>query len=249
VVAQAPAEQVPLLTVQDVREKWEYIKRRVRSKSAKDGSLVQALLNDYTVLAIEGTREQPVVVLRAGAEFHFKQLQNNDERRKIIEWALKVELQQECRVKLVSPSHVGPSMTIPPPSSDGSGGSSLFSSMLAMPRSSAFQERPPAEKPPSARSYPASQSEAVVSPSVALAPARDVQKLASTPQARSTSSPSAPPLARTHVVRENTTEGTIRAEESRVNHQTRVEQHAKGDPVVQEVLRLFKAEIKEIRSK
>ena len=110
-------------------------------------------------------------------------------------------------------------------------------------------ERPVAEKPPSARSYPASQSEAVAPPVVIPTPAQDVQKLASAPQARPVSSPPAVPLARTHVVRENTTGGTMRAEESRVNYQTRVEQHAKGDPVVQEVLRLFKAEIKEIRSK
>jgi len=211
--------------------------------------MIQALLNYYTIVGIEGTRELPMVVLLAGAEFHFKQLQNNDERRKVIEWALKTELQQECRVKLVPPGHIGPSMTIPPPSSDGNSGSSLFSSMLAMPRSSAFQERPLAEKPSSNRSYPASQSEVVMPSSVVPAPVQDVQKLASAPPAHPVSAPSSAPLARMHAVRENTTGGTMRAEESRVNHQARVEQHAKGDPVVQEALRLFKAEIKEIRSK
>jgi hypothetical protein len=247
--------------VQDVKEKWEYIKRRVRSKSMKDGPLIQALLNDYTILTIEGSQDLPVIVLRAGADFHFKQLQNNEERRKVIEWAMKVELQQECRVKLVPPGHLGSSMAIPPPPkpSDGGVGSALYSSMLAMPRRSAFQERPLSEKLSPSLSLPTPQAEALVRSTPILAPAQDMQTVAPTlaqdmPLPVSTSARSTPPspslpLARIRTVRENTTGGKMHADVSHGNYQARIEQQAKGDPVVQEVVRLFKAEIKEIRPK
>jgi DNA polymerase III subunit gamma/tau len=247
---QAPSvAQGPTLTVQDVKERWEYIKRRVRSRSMKDGSLIQALLNDYTVLAIEGSNELPVVVLRAGADFHFKQLQNNEERRKVIEWAMKVELQQECRVKLVQPGQFASSMTIPPPS-DNSPGSTLNSSMLAMPRSnSAFQERPVGEKPSSAQEFPHSQNSqneiSARSTAIPVPPvAHETQNIVS---AYTSVTPSELPLARTRVVRENTTVEKVHVEERSSNRQAHLEQQARTDPVAREIVRLFKAEMKEVR--
>ncbi|HEY4387588.1 MAG TPA: DNA polymerase III subunit gamma/tau [Ktedonobacteraceae bacterium] len=253
-LAEQAATDLPALTVQDVKEKWEYIKRRVRSKSTKDGPLIQALLNNYTVLAIEGTRELPVVVLRAGADFHYKRLQDNEERRQVIEWAMKVELQQTCRVKLIAPGQSGSSMVIPPPStpSDGSNGSTLYSSMMARSRSSAFQERPVTEKRPSSvmPSQPIAQVETMTQSPPRLVSVREVQAPVSmSPAVSPELHPPSPPLARMHTVRENTTGEKKRTEESSMNRQARVEQQGRGDPVAQEIVRLFKANIKEIRPK
>ncbi|HTK09185.1 MAG TPA: DNA polymerase III subunit gamma/tau [Ktedonobacteraceae bacterium] len=253
-LAEQAEADFPALTVQDVKEKWEYIKRRVRSKSTKDGPLIQALLNNYTVLAIEGTRESPVVVLRAGADFHYKRLQDNEERRQVIEWAMKVELQQTCRVKLIAPGQSGSSMIIPPPStpSDGSNGNTLYSSMMARSRNSAFQERPATEKRPSSvmPSQPLAQVETLTQSPPRLVSVQEAQAPVSRPPATSPElHPPSPPLARMHIVRENTTGEKKRTEESSMNRQARVEQQGRGDPVAQEIVRLFKANIKEIRPK
>jgi hypothetical protein len=60
----------------------------------------------------------------------------------------------------------------------------------------------------------------------------------------------APPLAKTNTVRENTTKRAVSsAGESRQTHQESLKQKAVSDPVVQEVVRLFKAEIKDIHQK
>ena len=110
---EAPAHQA--ITLQEVKEKWEYIKRRVKSK--KDGAMIAALLNGYTVVGIEQDAGLPVVAIRANAAFHYSALQKPG-HHETIEWALKLELGQDCKVRMFPPGQggLGPGVTIPPPS-------------------------------------------------------------------------------------------------------------------------------------
>lgn len=91
---------VSSLTMEMVNEKWELVRRRVRTR--KDGAKIAALLSGYTIVGIEGTNEQPIVVCQASADFHYNTLQN-DEYQETIVWALKVTLAMDCRIRLLSP--------------------------------------------------------------------------------------------------------------------------------------------------
>jgi len=247
----------PTLTVSQVKEKWEYVKRRVKTK--KDGAIVAALLNDYTVVLIEGSSTQPVVVIKALADFHFKAIQKSEERQKLIEWALKIELGQECRVRLLSPTQSVPlpSITppslprnpengngsVPPPPSSSPRNSGGGSATLTMPQVASTLMAPSLERPLSVQPPVSSRSDELLL-SATQGPTASVF---SSPPPGSVS-----PLARTESVRENSKatssspDGKTRSGETR---QAQIEKKAKADPVVQETLRVFKAQVKEIHLK
>jgi DNA polymerase III subunit gamma/tau len=265
------ADDSPSLTVAEVKEKWELVKRRVKTK--KEGAIVAALLNDLPVVQIEGTAAQLILVMKASAEFHYKAIHKSEERQRLIEWALKIELGRECRIRLLSP---GQSVPLPPPpalsiqtphrpdtshgsiavpplqqrsddgrngssSPRGSAGSSTMFTMSAAPA----QASPHLERPGTAQSTmpPPPQN---VMPLVEMQPPPSVRQ----PQ----TSGSVSTLARTERVRENSKaislatplESTGR---SNAGRQEQVEKKAKNDPVVQEVMRMFKADIKDIHLK
>ena len=142
----------PTLTVAEIKEKWENIKRRIKTR--KDGSMIAAILNDYTIVGVEGTRELPVVVLKALAKFHYDTLQKDD-RRKTIEWGLKIELGQECQVRLLPPGQMpgapGLPAQLPSPPPRDMGGRAANSGILTQPQQSAYRERvaspPPIQTP------------------------------------------------------------------------------------------------------
>ncbi len=90
----------PALTVQQVNNAWENIRKRTKQKS-KSG-LTAAYLGHYKVIAIEGTAEQPIVVIQAAKPVHHDYVKAND-RYKDLEWALTMEFGSECRVRLVPP--------------------------------------------------------------------------------------------------------------------------------------------------
>ena len=242
---------LPILTVAEIKEKWELIKRRIKTK--KDGSMIAAILNDYTIVGVEGTRNLPIVVLKASAKFHYDTLQKDD-RRKAIEWALKIELGQECQIRLLPPGQMPGSSGLPaplPPSSPSgdTGGRAANSGILTPPQQSAYRERvvppnssvPPPQKP--------SREQAGSQEPTNVASAQNVT--------------TAPSLARMHIVRENTTSDTISPVDDDTTHEysdtlqeepreTRIEvleKKAKTDPVVQEVIRMFKANMKEVQPK
>src|SRR5579883_1382290 len=105
------------LTIQQVKERWEYVKRRV--KTGRDGAKIAALLNGYTIEQVDNSGGVPIVMLRAGANFHYSSLQK-DEHQEAIAWAMKIELEQECRIRLLPPGsggHGGSDPVIPPPAS------------------------------------------------------------------------------------------------------------------------------------
>jgi DNA polymerase-3 subunit gamma/tau len=242
----------PTVTVAEVKEKWEYVKRRVRTK--KDGAKVSALLNGFTVVSVEGTSTQLIIAIKATAEFHYRTIHKNEEHQKLIEWALKIELGQECHVRLLSSTQSVPLPSLPrnpengngsappPPSSlpRNSGGGSAT---LTMPQVAPTLMAPSLERPLSVQPPVSSRSDGLLLP----ATQRPTASVFSSPAPGSVS-----PLARTGSVRENSKatssspDGKTRSGETR---QAQVEKKAKADPVVQETLRVFKAQIKEIHLK
>ncbi len=222
------------LQIEQVRERWEYVKRRVRTR--KDGAKIAALLNGYTLTSIEGTDEQPVVFIKAQADFHYKSMQKNEDRESI-EWALKIELGRECRVRLLPPGNTGSSLSIPPPQSSVSHDDSSRLSNTATTVSSqqsAYRERPLPEK------------------TSALPPRQEAPQKKTAPPPADSRNHQPPPLARTNIVRENTSRVSSDADRTLATSETRqqqIERKAKNDPVVQEAVRMFKAEIKDIHFK
>ncbi|HZU02139.1 MAG TPA: DNA polymerase III subunit gamma/tau [Ktedonobacteraceae bacterium] len=231
----------PSLTIQQVKDKWELIKRRIKTK--KDGGKIAPLLNDFTAFAVEGTAELPVVVIRAAHDWHYKTLAEK-ERLEYVEWAMKLEFGMECRVRLVPPGQPIPSISLPPPLTlpHDTKNRSANTTITGTPQQSAYRERP------------AALPEAMPSPPQKSNNAEILQRRGGAePKAPPTSvsyENSTPPLAKTNTVRENTTKRAMSsAGESRQTQQESLKQKAVSDPVVQEVVRLFKAEIKDIHQK
>ena len=123
----------PSLTVQQVRSVWEQVIKRTRQKSS--GTLA-AMLRLCTIQDIEGTAEQPVVVIQSEKQAHYKYVKE-EERYKILEWALTIEFGLECRVRLIPP---GQSVLLPPVSDPVSYSTSAAPAVA--PQQSAFLERP-----------------------------------------------------------------------------------------------------------
>jgi DNA polymerase-3 subunit gamma/tau len=238
----------PTLTVGEVKDKWEYVIRRVRTKKGGDGAKVSAFLKGFTIEGIEGTSELPVVVIKAIAEFHYKALQK-DEYSEMILWAMKIELGIDCKLRMLSPSASS--------SNRPGGGSAVAASnmLAAAPPRSAHLERPrtvaPSEKtkptpPPQPQANPTNKKPVQQSDQDEDPPPSPV---ASAPKP---DAPVTPSLARISDVRENTSNETSEkrnAVEAGETRQQRIEQHVKSDPVIQEVMRVFKAEIKSIQPK
>jgi hypothetical protein len=244
----------PSLTVAQVKEKWEFIKRRIKTR--KDGHKIAAFLNSYAIVGVEGSTEIPVVVIRAGGTVHYNTLQK-PEYQETIEWAAKVELEQECRVRMLPPGQGVPLAAIPPPLSNDGSSSSASTRMAVAPQQSAYLERPapmvqtPRAAPPGQereRLAPVPEPPVVVPTSESI-PAKP--ELSASPLLTNGNMHTSP-LARTSMVRENSS--TIQASNSKAggSSETRrasVEKKARVDPVVQEVVRMFKAEINEIHLK
>ncbi|HEY7419197.1 MAG TPA: DNA polymerase III subunit gamma/tau [Ktedonobacteraceae bacterium] len=221
----------PTLTLHDVKEKWEYIKRRIRTK--RDGAKIAAVLNGYTIVGVVGSAEQPVVMIKASHKFHYASLQNKKEYLEIIEWGLKVELSQECRVHLLAPHaderalHIS---SLSDPSEDGSGQTPTGSAHSTATQSPAQRSDMPPSQPVEEVPSPVSQIE--------WPAASSGEKLS-------------PPLARKGTVRENTNKVTpyTSQEDTGMTHLERTKKKATSDPVVQKVVEMFKAEIKDINLK
>jgi DNA polymerase-3 subunit gamma/tau len=136
-VVQTPQSQVdgdrPGLTVQQVKSAWENVIKRTRQKSS--GTLA-AMLRLYTILDVEGTAKQPVVVIQSEKQAHYKYVKDED-RYKILEWALTIEFGLDCKVRLIPPGHsVAPSQVSNPVSYSTSAAPANTS------QQSAFLERP-----------------------------------------------------------------------------------------------------------
>lgn len=135
----APAEQQgvsPILTVQQIVRVWDKIKMRTKQKS-KSGMLA-AYLAYYHVVGVEGTAEQPIVVIQAEKPLHFDYVKKEN-RYKDIEWALQMEFNLPCQVRLLPPD----ASYSPSQARDAAS----YSSAAATPQPSAYRE-PPTVSPP-----------------------------------------------------------------------------------------------------
>lgn len=215
VVNAAGADSGPSLTLQQVREAWDNVKKRVRPKNPKTA----AMLNSFTVIGVEGTVEEAIVVIQAAYELHHKYVQEG-ERAKDVDWALTTEFRQPCRVRLLAPGVVLPSAPV-----FEAGSFSSKAAVKETPLRSAHLERPASETNPKS-TEPEARVEFLQEPypSNVDAPAVD---------------PSLP-VARKNIMRENTSTGLPLEI---------IKQKASSDPVVQEVMRTFTAKIVDIRSK
>jgi DNA polymerase-3 subunit gamma/tau len=205
------------LTVAQLREKWDSIKRRVRTYQ-KDGPMIAAVLNDYSVVSIEAGAPHPVVVMKPASKFHYSAMQK-PERCQAVEWAIKLELNQECSVKILPFGQDGVNMRSVPLSGGPPVGNHSHPSVM--------QTREAARPAPT---MPKRQPE-------------HKQETASKTNGTEKA------LARKNSVRENTTTMSAAQQEVPQSRQERVTQRAKSDPVVLEVMRIFKAEVKDIQLK
>jgi len=208
----------PALTVQQVNDAWEHVRKRTTQKS-KSG-LTAAYLGYYKVIGIEGTAEQPIVVIQAAKQVHFEYVKTND-RYKDLEWALEMEFSLPCQVRLIPPGQPLPAA----PRSD----SAIYATSAAptiAPHVPAHLERPVTLSPNPPEEIPGAGMQTPIS------------QLAQPGYEDSPSS--AASLARMNIVRENT---------SVASHEDAIEQKVLRDPVVQEVMKTFSARIVEVHRK
>ena len=216
----------PSLTVQQVKAVWSKVLKRTDQKSSS-GTMV-AMLRQFEIIDIEGTADQPVVVIKTEKQAHFNYVKDKD-RYKNLEWALTMEFGRQCRVRLVPPGQ-----SLFPPAGNTSTYSANTTFTVA-PQQSAHIERPDSAPPAPPKSL---EQESIDQPTREnkFVPEKPVDD----PPRDGLNLASAPPLARTSIVRENTT--VVVPQES-------IEQKARRDPVVQEVMKTFTAKIVEIRPK
>jgi len=206
---------MPSLTVQQVMDAWERVKKRTKQRNG----LAAATLTQCKIIAIEGTDLEPVIVLHLANEAHYKIVNG---RSRDVEWALSVEFERNCRMRLLPPGQ-----SLPGASSREVGHRPARANSTIAPQQTARVERP-ARTPPE-------QSERVEQE----AQVQQIQE-EQVSYADSAGPAHSPPLATMSKVSENITG---------VSFQETIEQRARHDPVVQEVVRTFTARIIDVRPK
>src|SRR5260370_18738575 len=206
------------LPVHQVNDAWEKVVKRTRQKTPS--GTIAAMLRLYKILDVEGTAEQPIVVIQSEKQAHYKYVKDED-RYKILEWALEMEFSLPCQVRLIPPGQPLPAA----PRSD----SAIYATRAAptiAPQVPAHLERPVTLSPNPPEEIPGAGMQTPIS------------QLA---QPGYEDSPfSAASLAITNIVRENT---------SVASHEDAIEQKVLRDPVVQEVMKTFSARIEEVHRK
>jgi len=238
----ATASDAPTLTIEEVREHWEYVKRRVRSR--KDGVKIEAFLKGYAIVSVENTQETPVVVIQANAIFFYNAFQQNVSHQAAVEWAMKVELKRECKLRLLPPTQSVPALgSIPPPAPRDSETALSTSTIARGPQRSPYREQSASEI---RQVPPKDQVQGIQNMQVTDWPQKQnpVASAASSVATAEVLHPS--PLAITSVMRENTTTASSATGETR---QEIAAKKVKSDQVVKEAMRMFKAEIKNIQLK
>ena len=219
----APGQtSLPALPLQQVKDAWENVKKRVKPK---DGSTA-AMLNDYTVVAVEGTAEEAIVVIQATHDLHYNYVREKD-RSKHVNWALSTEFRQKCHVRLLAPGQ-----PVPAPPAYASNSHSANTAMPLASQQSAHLERRASTTPAPAGSKHVEQegTPELVQRQEPAAP------VVHTPGENSSS-----PVVKKSVLRENTTIESSSPEA--------LKQKVSRDPVVQEVMKTFTAKIVDIRTK
>jgi len=217
----------PALTLEQVQDRWERIKKRVRVKN-QAGLKTAAYLNDYAVVSVEPGDNATIVTIQAAHMVHYQYL-HESEYCPDVEDALNLEFRQPCKLRLLPPEQA-----LPAPSSR-----SVEYQTSSMAASSPDVSSPAHRQ----RSTPASAS-----------PARQAKESETPEPPRSQQQPSAPvvasspdntpsPVVKKGVVRENTKSTFAYSSPEDVKRK------ASQDPVVQEVMRTFSAKIVNVEAK
>jgi hypothetical protein len=192
---------------------------------------------------VAGTQALPVVVIRANADFYYSTLQQNTSHHATVEWAMKIELKQECKLRLLPPGHSLPTLgSIPPPTPRNSETSLSTSTIARTPQRSPYREQS-ISVPQIQQTPPKDQVQSV---HVTDWPQKQNPVASAASSVATAEVPYPSPLARTSVMRENTTTTSSATGETR---QEIAAKKVKSDQVVQEAMRMFRAEIKNIQLK
>jgi DNA polymerase-3 subunit gamma/tau len=236
----------PSLTLEQVKNAWDRVKKRVRGKN-QSGPSTAAYLNDYTLVGVESGDDGDVVVIQAAHQLHFEHMRKGD-RCADVEWALALEFNQQFHVRLLAPGE-----SVPVAHSNAISSQSRQTTISTGKRRTDHRERPDAQssQSPQGRNMEHEaeirqaevRKEAVPAPPAAyVAPSEE---------------DSAPPVAKKTIVRENTISESARQLSAQMPVQMQAQspepeaitQKASADPVVQEVMRTFAAKIVDIRPK
>ncbi|HEY6408410.1 MAG TPA: hypothetical protein VIY29_13160, partial [Ktedonobacteraceae bacterium] len=247
----------PSLTLQQVKDAWDSVKKRVRPKNAKTA----AMLNSFTVIGVEGTLDETVVVIQAAYELHHKFVQEG-ERAKDVDWALSTEFRQKCRVRLLAPGAI-----LSSPSVFESGSFSSNTAVNEVLPQSARRERPAGSSKPGFAEPEAKLEAKLEAESEARAglpqegsatiaqgdlPGGGDDEKHDEGHNKGRDEGRSSPVAKKNIVRENTGTESIQPPRSSKSSQSSLEiakQKAISDPVVKEVMKTFQAKIVDIRLK
>lgn len=191
----------------------------VKKRTKQRSGLLAAYLQHCQVVGVEESPDGAVVMIQAANQRHFEQVKSND-RPKDIEWALSTEFSQPCKVRLVPPGQN--------PSQPSGQNMASYTLGAVANQPSAYRER------------------AQPAPPTPPAGIERVPELADPPEphlsaeAGPLNAYKSPPLARPQGVRENKRVTLSKEELGR-----KVQQ----DPVVQEIVRTFRATIGDIQPK
>ena len=220
------------LTLQQVHQAWESVKKRVKQKNIQTA----ALLDHYSVVHVEDVAEHCVVTIQAKSDIFYKHMQQRD-RATYIEWALEIEFGHKCKIHLLNAGQSLPA----------NHGSSAAHTAAIAPQQSAHRERPATKQPPPP------QNAVRTEPTTYETAQRTVQDdSAFSSPSEVPLSESERPLARKNIVRENGNKVAPSSSMQQVKATPSLEElqrKASVDPVVQKVKEMFRAEIKEIRPK
>jgi hypothetical protein len=208
--------------VQEVKERWETVKARVKQKNKQTAPM----LNYYTVVGVEGTEEETVILIEAANDTFFKMLSQGD-RAKHVDWALSLEFGQACRVRLLRPGEQPPVPTPAArpksPGNNGGGQPAVAQPAAQVQLAPVEPAAAPVAEPAPTRQKTASEGTNGLKNTSPASPAQAAPPVEERPV----------PLARSNVVRENSNKVSAAAA------QEMLEQKAKNNPVVQEIMRTF----------
>ncbi|HEU5379247.1 MAG TPA: DNA polymerase III subunit gamma/tau [Ktedonobacteraceae bacterium] len=210
----------PGLTLQQVLASWESVKKRTKQKS----NLLGTYIGLCDVISVEEDSDgSTVIVLRASKSTHYSNISKAENYPQDVNWALSTEFGQPCKVRVVPPGHVY--------SASNTRNASSYSTTVAPAQPSAHRE------PPRPHNKAALEESAVRAQPESLA--LSTQQPGRRPAAVSVATEQEH-LARPQGVRENKKVALSKEE---------LGQKVQQDPVVQEIMRTFKATIKDIQPK
>lgn len=213
----------PTLTLAQVDDRWEKVKKRVRVKN-QAGLKTAAYLNDYTVVSVEPGDGAAVITIQAAHQIHYEYL-HASQYCADVEDALSLEFRQPCTLRLLPPGQ-----PLPPPAS----------------RSAEYQTSAPPASPPGG-TPPAHRQRATPAPErPGSEPEPPKPPRSQPPSAVVAEMPAADPPApvvKKGVVRENMNGAQA------YHSSEEITQKASHDPVVREVMRMFSAKIVNVEAK